>query len=237
MAELKYVHITVIHAPDSNPLGRALLPEIVKFAYTPRIELRIHGDQQSGSSRRERSPDFSAFRSAGASSSRVHDVDEDEHVLVLDFVDNSRGTKPMNPGFAYALPPALTPAATKKLVERRNERFVEAVNECVTRHWSRTRRLRFHYRLLKATPDGEDPVTLLQAAARDHIPVHPGSKQPSASQADAKEKYREVPDSDKRPSIEEVVCEIEQQDWYREQIVHKRIFEAKVGQPGMRPLP
>ncbi|KAI0709033.1 P-loop containing nucleoside triphosphate hydrolase protein [Earliella scabrosa] len=197
---------------------KALLPEIVKFAYTPRIELRIHGDQQSGSSRRERSPDFSAFRSAGASSSRVHDVDEDEHVLVLDFVDNSRGTKPMNPGFAYALPPALTPAATKKLVERRNERFVEAVNE-----------------LLKATPDGEDPVTLLQAAARDHIPVHPGSKQPApgASQADSKEKYREVPDSNKRPSIEEVICEIEQQDWYREQIVHKRVFEAKVGQPAV----
>ena len=106
-----------------------MLPEIVKFAYTPRIELRIHSDQQGGSTRRERSPDFSAFRTASASGSRVNDVDEDEHVLVLDFMDNARGKKPTNPAFGYTLPPALTPAATKKLVERRNDRFVEAVNE------------------------------------------------------------------------------------------------------------
>lgn len=50
-------------------------------------------------------------------------------MLVLDFVDNARGKKPTNPAFGYTLPPALTPAATKKLVERRNDRFVEAVNE------------------------------------------------------------------------------------------------------------
>ena len=50
-------------------------------------------------------------------------------MLVLDFIDNARGKKPMNPAFGYTLPPTLTPAATKKLVERRNDRFVEAVNE------------------------------------------------------------------------------------------------------------
>ncbi len=118
---------------------------MVKFAYTPQSELRIHSDQHVGSGRRERSPDYSAFQSAGASSSRVNDVDADEHVLVLDFVDSSRGKKPSPSGYApapgqrtfvlnvrrlaYALPPALTPAATKKLVERRNERFTQAVNE------------------------------------------------------------------------------------------------------------
>ena len=31
----------------------------------------------------------------------------------------------------YTVPPALTPAATKKLVEKRNERFIQAVNEYV----------------------------------------------------------------------------------------------------------
>lgn len=109
--------------------SRALLPEVVKFAYTPRIELRIHSDQRRGSVRREPSPDFSAFQTASASTSRVNDIDEDEHVLVLDFIDNAHGKKPTNPAFGYTLPPALTPAATKKLVERRNGRFVEAVNE------------------------------------------------------------------------------------------------------------
>ncbi|KAI0807176.1 P-loop containing nucleoside triphosphate hydrolase protein [Fomes fomentarius] len=199
---------------------KALLPEMVKFAYTPRIELRIHGDQQSGSTRRERSPDFSAFRAAGApapaaSSSRVNDVDEDEHVLVLDFIDNSRGKKTSDTGFAYALPPALTPAATKKLVERRNDRFVEAVNE-----------------LLKATPEGEDPVALLEAAAREHIPVHPGSKHSDfgATEENEKAKNREVPEPGNRPSIEAIVGEIEKMDWYKEQIAYKHVFEARDGQ-------
>jgi DEAD/DEAH box helicase domain-containing protein len=32
----------------------------------------------------------------------------------------------------YALPPALTPAAMKKLVEKRNEQFCHAVNERVS---------------------------------------------------------------------------------------------------------
>ncbi|TFK81693.1 DEAD/H helicase [Polyporus arcularius HHB13444] len=192
---------------------KALLPEIVKFAYTPRVELRIHSDQQVGQSRRERSPDFAAFRTAGASSSR-NDVDEDEHVLVLDFLDNARVTKSSNTGFAYALPPALTPAATKKLVERRNNRFVEAVNE-----------------LLKATPAEEDPVALLQSAARDHIPVHPGCKDtPEASSADLKGKDRAVPEPEERPAITAVIEEIEQQAWYQEQIAYKRVFEVREGQ-------
>ncbi|KAI0637127.1 DEAD/H helicase [Trametes polyzona] len=209
---------SLLHAPlelEKVAELKALLPEVVKFAYTPRSELRIHSDQHPGSGRRERSPDYAAFQTAGASSSRVNDVDADEHVLVLDFMDNSRGKKTAASGLAYALPPALSPAATKKLVERRNERFTQAVNE-----------------LLNATSINDDPVALLRAAARDHIPVHPGVNRPLgvASQSDTKEKYRTVPDPDSRPAIEEVVQEIEQQEWYAEQIVHKRIYGAKDGQ-------
>ncbi|KAL1947966.1 hypothetical protein VTO73DRAFT_13690 [Trametes versicolor] len=209
----------LLHAPlelEKVAELKALLPEVVKFAYTPQSELRIHSDQHVASGRRERSPDYSAFQSAGASSSRVNDVDADEHVLVLDFVDSSRGKKTPASGLAYALPPALTPAATKKLVERRNERFSQAVNE-----------------LLSATPADDDPVVLLQAAARDHIPVHPGANRAQEqvlSQSDAKGKYKTVPEPDGRPSIEEVVEEIEQQEWYQEQVTCKRIFDAKDGQ-------
>ncbi|KAI0670538.1 DEAD/H helicase [Trametes maxima] len=209
----------LLHAPlDLEKVAelKALLPEVVKFAYTPRTELRIHSDQHVGSSRRERSPDYSAFQTAGSSSSQVNDVDADEHVLVLDFIDISRGKKATGSGLAYGLPPALTPAATKKLVERRNERFAEAVNE-----------------LLRATSVDDDPVTLLQAAARDHIPVHPGHKsfrKGALSQLEAKGKYKTVPDPDRRPSIEEVLGEIEQQEWYLEQVAHKRVSDAKEGQ-------
>ncbi|KAL7283261.1 hypothetical protein ACG7TL_002690 [Trametes sanguinea] len=208
----------LLHAPlelEKVAELKALLPEIVKFAYTPKSELRIHSDQQVGPSRRERSPEYAAFQTAGASSSRLNDVDEDEHVLVLDFLDNSRGKKNAGTGLAYALPPALTPAATKKLVERRNERFIEAVNE-----------------LLRATPLDDDPVVLLQGAARDHIPVHPAVIRPLTilSQSPDKGKYKAVPEPDSRPAIEEVIQEIEGQEWYAEQISYRRIFDAKDGQ-------
>ncbi|KAI0831138.1 DEAD/H helicase [Trametes gibbosa] len=208
---------SLLHAPlelEKVAELKALLPEIVKFAYTPRSELRIHSDQHVGSGRRERSPDFAAFQTAGATRSCTNDVDTDEHVLILDFMEKSRGKKVAGSGLAYALPPALSPAATKKLVERRNERFTEAVNE-----------------LLSATPVDEDPVVLLQAAAREHIPVHPELSRPRASQEHVKAMYRVVPESDSRPSIEEVIEEIEQQEWYMDQIACKRIFDAKDGQP------
>lgn len=90
-------------------------------------------------------------------------------------------------------------------------------------------------RLLKATPEGDDPVVLLQSAARDHIPAHPGLKNPSdgASQAHEKGTNREVPEPERRPSIEEVVNDIQQQGWYREQIAFRRIFEPRQGQFGV----
>ncbi|KAH9854069.1 DEAD/H helicase [Lenzites betulinus] len=205
---------SLLHAPlelERVAELKALLPEVVKFAYTPRSELRIHSDQHVGSSRRERSPDYAAFQAAGASGSRTNDVDTDEHVLVLDFMDNSRGKKSASSGLAYTLPPALSPAATKKLVERRNARFAEAVNE-----------------LLNATPVDEDPVALLQAAAREHIPVHPELNRPRLSQV--KGKYKAVPEPNDRPSIEEVIGEIEQQEWYKDQVACRRIFDARDGQ-------
>ncbi|OCH95579.1 P-loop containing nucleoside triphosphate hydrolase protein [Obba rivulosa] len=190
---------------------KALLPDTVKFGYIPREELRIHGDSQDTSGRRKRSPDFEAFAGAGSSSSIVKD--EDEHVLVLDFMENSRGKLSTNPGFAYALPPALTPAAMKKLVERRNNRFVEAVNE-----------------LLEATRQGDDPVALLQAAARDHIPINPsGSASVSTMHTEAKGKQKAVPDPEDRPTIDAVLEELLEQEWYQEQLTSRRTFDAREG--------
>lgn len=104
---------------------RALLPDLVKFAYTPAQELQIHEETSSG---RKKSPDFSAFQNSGSSSRKM---DDDEHVLLLEFAENSKGKKSDHPANAYSLPPSLTPAALKKLVEKRNERFVVAVNEYV----------------------------------------------------------------------------------------------------------
>lgn len=77
-----------------------MLPDLVKFAYTPRIELQIHGDSQSSSTGRENSPDYSRFQTL-AESSRAHmNTEEEEHVLVLDFVDNVKGKKMFQHGLA-----------------------------------------------------------------------------------------------------------------------------------------
>ncbi|TFY60626.1 hypothetical protein EVJ58_g5016 [Rhodofomes roseus] len=194
--------------------SRALLPDTVNFAYIPKAELRIHAESQDTSKRRENSPDYAAFGSQGASTSSVGAAaDDDEHVLVLDLQENSRGKKSSNPGFAHGLPPALTPEATKKLINKRNERFIQAVNE-----------------LLEATSEHDDPVTLLQAAARDHIPIDPSSRTfNKLSQSDSKGNQRIVPDPADRPAVDAVIEEIEEQEWYQDQIVDKRIVEAKDG--------
>ncbi|CCM03863.1 uncharacterized protein FIBRA_06013 [Fibroporia radiculosa] len=186
---------------------KALLPEVVKFAYIPRTELRIHAESRT---RREGSPDFAAFSNGHASSSQVGDgADEDEHVLVLDLIENSRGKKSSNSGFAYSLPPALSPEATKKLITKRNDRFVQAVNE-----------------LLEATPKTEDPIVLLQAAARDHIPVDPSARHLLGPSQPAR---KTIPSSYDRPSVNAVIDEIMAQDWYSDQIVDRRTVDAKDG--------
>jgi DEAD/DEAH box helicase domain-containing protein len=75
---------------------RALLPDLIKFAYIPHNEFRINADPQGQSSspplKRSGSPDFSAF----ATSRSI--LEEDEHVLILEFAENSRGKKSQHPG-------------------------------------------------------------------------------------------------------------------------------------------
>ncbi|TCD65415.1 hypothetical protein EIP91_002714 [Steccherinum ochraceum] len=190
---------------------KALLPELIRFSYVPSIELRIHAESSSDN-KREGSPDFAIVPTSKIEPSALPGVEDEEHVLVLDFVDAPKGKKSVNEGFMFGAPPAMTPAATKKLIERRNNRFTDAVNE-----------------LLEAVRSDEDPVELLQAAARDHIPVDPSSLLPGNK---GKERDKTVPESDHRPTIDSIISEIQQEKWYSEQIVHRRIAEAKDGQKG-----
>jgi DEAD/DEAH box helicase domain-containing protein len=189
---------------------KALLPDLINFAYIPHNDLRVNAPTQSNLLPKTwgRSPDFSMQNTA--SKVAIDFLEPEEHVLVLEFVNTSKRTLTVNSGTSFALPPSLTPTGMKKLVESRNERFSLAVNE-----------------LLQATPDTEDPVALLRAAGRDHIPVDPGSK--LAFPAAVPEPH-EIPSSETRPSIDNVIEEIQAQDWYRDQIVERRVFEQKKGQ-------
>ncbi|KAF7440973.1 hypothetical protein PC9H_001322 [Pleurotus ostreatus] len=179
---------------------KALLPDVIKFAYIPKVEHNIHGESR---------PDpFTPSSSTG------HIEDDTDHVLILDFAENSKGRKSQNPGFSLAPPPALTPTAAKKLVEKRNTLLVQAINE-----------------LIAATPSGEDPVALLQSAGRDHIPINPSASHATFSEF-SEAVSSQVPDPSHRPSISSILSELESQSWYRNQIVERREFDVRDGKAG-----
>ncbi|KAJ7470339.1 hypothetical protein FB451DRAFT_1135554 [Mycena latifolia] len=168
---------------------KSLLPDLITFAYVPRNEHEVNTTSKSA--------DFRLGPEATY----------DELILVLEFVDKSNGKRVDSPAEMLTAPSSLTPAAMKKLVEKRNQRFSEAVNE-----------------LILATEATDDPVALLKAAARDHIPINPS--EPASLPAFA------VPEPMNRPSIDDVVAEIIQQNWYSDQMAARRTVDAKVGQIG-----
>ncbi|KAJ7684713.1 P-loop containing nucleoside triphosphate hydrolase protein [Mycena polygramma] len=171
----------------------------------PRNELLVHDVQYLTSKKPSGDADF-----------RLPDANEEgneDHVLVLEFVDKSNGKKVDGPEQMLTAPPSLTPAAMKKMIEKRNERFSQAVNE-----------------LIHATGATEDPVALLKAAARDHVPIDPSNP--------ASWPRVTIPEPKDRPSVDAVIAEIMQQEWYLNQVVERRTIDAKVGQIGIlnRPL-
>lgn len=76
---------------------RALLPDVVEFAYIPRSDLRIHGEAVSQQNKRSNSPDFMLHPQSLAVDTplgyRLPGHEEEEHVLVLEFAENFRTTK------------------------------------------------------------------------------------------------------------------------------------------------
>lgn len=86
---------------------RALLPDLIRFAFIPRDQLQINADGTPGPAskeRRDKSPDFSAFTfsdsTSGFSRATQH---EDEHVLVLDFAA-AKGSGKKPDAQMYAMP-------------------------------------------------------------------------------------------------------------------------------------
>ena len=122
--------------------------------------------------------------------------------------------------------PSLTPEQTKKLIDKRNARFVEAVNEWVLPLGLVPRCDTTNVcRLIEAAPDGEDPVQLLRSAARDHVPVDPRMPQPDAGPST-------IPAPETRPAISDILDELIQADWYSDQIVSRRVVEPREASVG-----
>jgi DEAD/DEAH box helicase domain-containing protein len=77
------------------------LPDLIKFAYTPRSEIPVNGDSPSSVSRKPGYPDFRIHPTPTSGSL----LDEDEHVLVLEFVEKSRGKRGNH--LRYDIPPGV----------------------------------------------------------------------------------------------------------------------------------
>ncbi|KAF8580679.1 P-loop containing nucleoside triphosphate hydrolase protein [Ramaria rubella] len=213
---------------------KALLPDLIRFAYIPQSEHCINSDVQSHKGKdRARSPDYSAHANSGHGA-----LEADEHVLILDFSEFGKPKKQKEDQaeHPYSLPVSISPAALKKMIEKRNDRFKKAVDE-----------------LLAATPTRESPTEILQAAARDHIPIDPKLRNIDTNARDIFSDLLFVPDSHNRPTVEQVLREItgrqsedyESEDinefiglsWYKGQIVYRKTSETVPGRTGKLDIP
>ncbi|KAF9567647.1 DEAD/H helicase [Agrocybe pediades] len=181
---------------------KALLPELVRFSYIPLSDLHQLEESKKSSSREV---DYSI------SGPSVASMSDSGHVLVLDFEEKASFNKKEASGSSLNSGPAtLSPAATKKLIEARNERFLRAVNE-----------------LLCATPAGEHPVNLLVTAGRSFVPIDHSI--PAEDVNDIKDAMHPKT-SGPRPPMNQIIHEISQSVWYQDQIVHRRFIDAKAAQ-------
>ncbi|KAF8197429.1 DEAD/H helicase [Pholiota molesta] len=96
---------------------KALLPDLVKFSYIPSAELQTNEGHNTSA------------RSVDYSQATLRPSEREGHVLVLDFADNSSSRKSSASSQSLSSVPALSPTAIKKLIESRNERFRQAVQD------------------------------------------------------------------------------------------------------------
>jgi len=115
----------------------------------------------------------------------------------------------------------------KKLVEKRNAQFCDAVNELL-RQFVNPSPLDPPQRngLLVRTPKSKDPVSLLQESGRGFVPVN------TAWNGDVSNDPSEIPSSEERLSATEVIEVIQKQNWYKDQIGFRQETEEKTARPG-----
>lgn len=89
--------------------------------------------------------------------------------------------------------------------------------------------------LILATEESEDPVKILREAAREHIPINPST--PTSTTPKNEKLTDDIPDTSSRPSVDDLIQVLVDQEWYREQIVFRKTVDAREPQTGMRTVP
>ncbi|KZV69057.1 DEAD/H helicase [Peniophora sp. CONT] len=189
---------------------KALLPELVVFAYRPADEMRIN----SQPAKRAKSPEFGKFLDTAASRVATFDESKEEHVLILELLGGPKNKDAERPGILTA-PQALNARAVTKLIEGRNDAFVTAVEQ-----------------LLKVTADDDEAIAVIQTSGRDCVPVNPLSRSVESFADTRGKEPTEVPSSEERPGIEEVLEDIQEELWYNGQVQYRRAFDAREAQLG-----
>ncbi|KAH9981492.1 P-loop containing nucleoside triphosphate hydrolase protein [Lactifluus volemus] len=179
---------------------KALLPELLTFAYVPANHLKFNGSTQQPEPRTDVYSDY-------VDSTQSAQFDENEHVLILEMDDSMVRKKRLPVDSAALAPESLDVTSVKQLIEKRNALFSKAVDE-----------------LLEAFSDAVDPVSLLAASARAHIP-HNTSLGGGAESS-------HIPNSENRQPMDQIVEGIYGQKWYLNQIKYRRTIDEKVGSIG-----
>jgi DEAD/DEAH box helicase domain-containing protein len=116
-----------------------------------------------------------------------------------------------------------SPAAMKKLIDKRNYKFEQAALELLT----------------ACRAKEEDAVQILIAAAEEHVPVNPELSGQAVGETPKKRKIRLdylMKNPDQRPDIIEVIEEFKGQTWYKDQIVpggHRTIADRPARYEGL----
>ncbi|KZP01431.1 DEAD/H helicase [Calocera viscosa TUFC12733] len=193
---------------------KAILPDLVRFAYVDSESIRVHHDREVASSSRKPgrkgSPDFFL---------PTQDPSKTEHVLVLDFVETNKNTQKIKDAVGkFSAPPTLTQQQLMKLIEKRSQTFTRAVNEL----------------LAACAANGDDPIQLVKEAAQAHVPVHPFKRRdghddedPEAGSSSGPFPPKAVPDPQHRLPIDTIISQLMEDEHYKDQIVKRREFPAK----------
>ncbi|KAJ5747500.1 uncharacterized protein N7511_009196 [Penicillium nucicola] len=205
---------------------KVFVPQAVRFEYVDetKLEVMTAGDQeiaQYGLHKRSSLATSADMAAAEDTDGDVYGSDGTRHVLLFEFVDGDLKREVRHPKTGEPTKPSRRmkdedlkmPVYSQKqmlgLIEKRNAKFSDALNNF----------------LVQCEDDNTDPVESLEREKDLFLPTPPDSG--SNTPAVVAKAPATIPKE--RKSIEEIIAEIRQMQWYHAQIVPEghRVFEAQ----------
>jgi DEAD/DEAH box helicase domain-containing protein len=208
---------------------KSLMPKLIKFAYVDPAFLQVHAGN---------APSKAAEKDAAFEID--HKPSGEPHVLLFEFNDgelkaSNRGGKTVTrrwqnrDGQTTPIVPTFTASGMTRLIDKRNLKFTEAVNELLLACETQVRRVPPRPQACGTAVQGQDPVKLLLEATEDHVPVKPGSPgaTPLRERRAGLDYFIQHPEF--RPSIANIIQEMQDDEDYRNQIVDNghRVVDAR----------